>query len=117
MKTTKKNTSPKYSQPSKKSPSISSTPTQVKSNIFIQSTLKLIIPNSPYENDKEKYIAQVFTTIQEIPLHLLHPDPSEIQYFQSFSLEEAKTLINQHPEKFAPSFRIHFQRFIEKYTQ
>ena|SRR3989338_3866482 len=83
----------------------------------IQSTLKLIIPNSPYENDKEKYIAQVFTTIQEIPLHLLHPDPSEIQYFQSFSLEEAKTLINQHPEKFAPSFRIHFQRFIEKYTQ
>ena len=81
----------------------------------IQSKLKLIIPLSPFESEKEKYIAQIFTTTAEIPLPLLPPPPSQIQYFQSFSLSEAKTLITHHPEQFAPSFRIHFQRFIETY--
>ncbi len=81
----------------------------------IQSILKLIIPFSPFENDNEKYLAQLFTTAEEIPLHLLHPDPSEIQYFQAFALDQATQLIKHHPEQFAPSFRIHFQRFIEKF--
>jgi hypothetical protein len=40
--------------------------------------------------------------------------PEVVQYFQAFSLEEAQQLIKENPENFAPSFRVHFKRFIKK---
>lgn len=70
--------------------------------------------SSPFENTEEKYIAHIFTTTDKIPLEKFQPEPGEVQYFQAFTIEETKNMIQNNPERFGPSFRVHFARFIEK---
>ncbi len=79
----------------------------------LTSKLQLIV-TSPFENTEEKNIAHIFTTIEEIPVSNFQPELSEVQYFQAFSIKEAQKLITENPENFAPSFRVHFKRFIEE---
>ncbi len=73
-----------------------------------------LITISPFENAEEKNIAHVFTTMEEIHVNKFQPELSEVQYFQAFSIKEGQKLITENPENFAPSFRVHFKRFIEK---
>lgn len=70
--------------------------------------------SSPFENTEEKYIAHIFTTTDEIPLEKFQPEPGEVQYFQAFTIKETMDMIQKKTEDFGPSFRVHFQRFIEK---
>jgi len=53
--------------------------------------------------DKKDYKAffMIYTTEEEIDPNNLKPDPKEIQYFKSFSLEEIKKEICKNPQKFA----------------
>lgn len=74
------------------------------------------VSTSSFESKEEKHLAQIFTTTENIPIEKFLPEPEEVQYFQAFTIEEIKNMIKKNPESFAPSFRIHFQRFVDKYT-
>ncbi|MFA7709454.1 MAG: NUDIX domain-containing protein, partial [archaeon] len=66
-----------------------------------------------YDTPEYKSFFKVYTTKEEIDSNMLKPNPEEIQYFKSFTLEEIKEEISKDPEAFAPTFREAIKHFVK----
>ena len=68
-----------------------------------------------YDDIDFKCIFTIFTTINPISENELVLDPKEIQYVKAFSIKEIMELLNNHPQKFAPTFRTIMKEFAKHY--
>ena len=68
-----------------------------------------------FHYDKEfKADFVVFTTEQSLAIDSFKPDPAEIQFLKEFSIDEIKSLIEENPDDFAPTFRVALEEFVKK---
>jgi len=58
-----------------------------------------------YDEADYQAIFHVFSTTEELNIDIFKPDPSEIQHFKAFRLDEIEVMILQNPNDFAPTFR------------
>jgi isopentenyldiphosphate isomerase len=67
-----------------------------------------------FKHDSEEYkgIFKIFTTKEPIDIKQLTPNPDEIQYFKSFTLEQIETNIKLNPDDFAPTFITALKSFV-----
>lgn len=64
---------------------------------------------------REKAIAHIFITKEEITPQSLQLDAEEIEYVRAFTIEEITAMITRNETGFAPTFVRHFQNFKEQY--
>ncbi len=67
-----------------------------------------------YNKKDYKSFFTVYTTKEKLKCSQLKPNPEEIQYLKSFSLDEIEKEVLKNPKDFAPTFREAIKHFIEK---